>query len=74
MNQSYKPQGYPSVSVYIIAEEAQRVIDFLQAVFEARPARRRQGTGRQHLVDRHPGRLAHNPASRTPRKAGLCFI
>lgn len=38
MNHSYKPQGYPSVSGYTMAEEAQRVIDFLQVVFEARPA------------------------------------
>jgi len=50
MNQSYKPQGYNSVSVYIMAEEAQRVIDFLQAVFEATETRR---------FDRPDGSLMH---------------
>lgn len=40
MNHSYKPQGYTSVSVYILAEGTQRIIDFLQAVFEARETRR----------------------------------
>jgi len=50
MNQSYKPQGYASVSVYIMAEEAQRVIDFLKAVFEARETRR---------YDRPDGSLMH---------------
>ena len=50
MNQSYKPPGYNSVSVYIMAEEAQRVIDFLQAVFEATETRR---------FDRPDGSLMH---------------
>lgn len=50
MNQSYKPHGYASVSVYIIAEEAQRVIDFLQAVFEATETRR---------FDRPDGSIMH---------------
>ena len=40
MNQSYKPQGYSSVSVYIMAEEAQDVIDFLSQAFDARQTRR----------------------------------
>jgi uncharacterized glyoxalase superfamily protein PhnB len=40
MNSSYKPSGYPSVSVYIMADKAQRVIDFLSAVFDATPLRR----------------------------------
>jgi uncharacterized glyoxalase superfamily protein PhnB len=40
MNQSYKPQGYASVSVYIMAKEAQRVIDFLTQTFDARQTRR----------------------------------
>jgi PhnB protein len=40
MKPPYKPDGYASVSVYIIAEGAQRVIDFLQAAFDARQTRR----------------------------------
>jgi uncharacterized glyoxalase superfamily protein PhnB len=33
--QGYKPQGYASVSAYIVADGAQRVIDFLRATFGA---------------------------------------
>src|SRR5262245_56770969 len=40
MNQSFKPQDYPSVSVYIMANGAQRVIDFLVKVFDAKQTRR----------------------------------
>ncbi len=40
VDKSYKPEGYTSVSAYIIAEGAQRVIDFLVAVFDAHPLRR----------------------------------
>ena len=40
MNLPYKPEGYASVSVYIMAEGAQRVIDFLKATFDARELRR----------------------------------
>src|SRR5690348_11864084 len=40
MDQTYKPQGYASVSVYIMADGAQRVIDFLKATFEAEELRR----------------------------------
>ncbi len=40
MNQSYKPDGYSSVAVYIMAEGAQRVIDFLKQVFDAEELRR----------------------------------
>ena len=40
MNGSYKPQGYASVSVYIMADGAQRVIDFLEKTFGARQTRR----------------------------------
>lgn len=40
MNQSYKLEGYASVSVYIMAEGAQRVIDFLKATFDAKETRR----------------------------------
>ena len=37
---AYKPQGYPSVSAYIMADGAQRVIDFLVKAFDAVPLRR----------------------------------
>ena len=40
MNSAYKPQGYASVSVYIMADGAQRVIDFLKQTFDARQTRR----------------------------------
>jgi PhnB protein len=40
MNKQYKPQGYASVSVYIMANKAQRVIDFLKDTFDARQTRR----------------------------------
>ena len=40
MNAQFKPQGYPSVSVYIMANGAQRVIDFLKKTFDARQTRR----------------------------------
>jgi uncharacterized glyoxalase superfamily protein PhnB len=36
----FKPDGYPSVSVYMMAEKAQRVIDFLKKTFDARETRR----------------------------------
>jgi PhnB protein len=40
MNGAYKPKGYASVSVYIMANGAQRVIDFLEKTFDARQTRR----------------------------------
>ena len=40
MNGSYKPQAYASVSVYIMANGAQQVIDFLEKTFDARQTRR----------------------------------
>jgi uncharacterized glyoxalase superfamily protein PhnB len=40
MNKSYKPEGYSSVSIYMMADGAQRVIDFLIEAFDARPLRR----------------------------------
>ena len=40
MNQRYKPQGYSSVSVYVIADGAQRVINFLTETLDAKPLRR----------------------------------
>lgn len=39
----YKPDGYTSVAVYIMADGAQRVIDFLVAAFDAKPLRRFDG-------------------------------
>jgi PhnB protein len=40
MNIPYKPQGYASVSVYIMADGAQRLIDFLKQTFDAKQTRR----------------------------------
>ena len=40
MNQGYKPEGYSSVSVYVMADGAQRVIDFLKRTFDAQELRR----------------------------------
>lgn len=40
MAENYKPEGYTSVSPYLVADGAQRVIDFLAAAFDARPLRR----------------------------------
>ncbi len=40
MDRSYKPQGYSSVSAYIVANDAQGVIDFLMEAFDARQTRR----------------------------------
>src|SRR5688572_28434557 len=40
MNIPYKPQGYASVSVYIMADGAQRLIDFLKWTFDAEQTRR----------------------------------
>ena len=36
----YKPEGYSSVSVYVMADGAQRVIDFLKQTFDAQELRR----------------------------------
>jgi uncharacterized glyoxalase superfamily protein PhnB len=35
MSSDWKPQGYSTVSVYIVTEGAQRVIDFLKQTFDA---------------------------------------
>lgn len=40
MNRPYKPEGYPSVSAYVMADGAQRVIDFLKKTFNATELRR----------------------------------
>jgi uncharacterized glyoxalase superfamily protein PhnB len=40
MDRSYKPQGYCSVSAYVVADGAQGVIDFLAESFDARQTRR----------------------------------
>jgi uncharacterized glyoxalase superfamily protein PhnB len=44
MQQSYKPQGYSSLSPYIMADGAQRVIDFLSQAFDAREMRRQDNS------------------------------
>jgi PhnB protein len=40
MTNSFKPEGYSTVSPYLIAAGAQRVIDFLKEAFGARELRR----------------------------------
>jgi uncharacterized glyoxalase superfamily protein PhnB len=40
MSRPYKPDGYTSVAVYVMANGAQRVIDFLKATFNAESLRR----------------------------------
>ena len=40
MSVRWKPQQYSSVSVYLMAERAQRVVDFLKQVFDATELRR----------------------------------
>src|SRR5688572_20197696 len=40
MKHRYKPEGYSSVAVYIMAEGAQRVIEFLKQTFDAEELRR----------------------------------
>jgi len=40
MNRSYKPQGYSSVSAYVVANDAHDVIDFLIKSFDTRQTRR----------------------------------
>jgi PhnB protein len=50
MGRSYKPQGYSSVSAYVVANGAQGVIDFLIESFDARQTRR---------YDRPDGSIMH---------------
>ena len=40
MNANWKPQGYSTVSVYMMVDDAQRVIDFLKKTFDATELRR----------------------------------
>jgi uncharacterized glyoxalase superfamily protein PhnB len=40
MKKSYKPEGYASVSAYVMVDGAQRLIDFLAATFDAKVTRR----------------------------------
>ena len=40
MSTTWKPEGYNSVSVYLVANHAQRVIDFLKKTFDAADLRR----------------------------------
>ncbi|MGB7727526.1 MAG: VOC family protein [Candidatus Acidiferrum sp.] len=35
MNSDWKPKGYSSVSVYLMSDGAQKVIDFLKKIFDA---------------------------------------
>ena len=43
MTRPYKPDGYPSVSAYVMVDGAQRVIDFLKKAFDATELRRYDG-------------------------------
>lgn len=43
MKPPYKPVSYTSVAAYIMADGAQRVIDFLKATFDAEELRRSDG-------------------------------
>jgi PhnB protein len=40
MSTGYKPEGYTSVAAYVMADGAQRVIDFVKRVFDAEELRR----------------------------------
>jgi PhnB protein len=40
MNSNWKPVGYSTVSVYLVVDGAQRVIDFLKQIFNATDLRR----------------------------------
>jgi PhnB protein len=40
MNSNWKPAGYSTVSVYLVVDGAQRVIDFLKQTFDATDVRR----------------------------------
>ncbi len=42
MTDTWKPPGYNSVSPYLVTENAQEVIDFLQATLDATPLRRHE--------------------------------
>lgn len=44
MSLPYKPDGYSSVSVYLVAAGAQRVIDFLKKTFDASDLQRFENT------------------------------
>ena len=43
MNNQFKPDGYTSVSPYLVVEDAERVVDFLQDVFDVTELRRYDG-------------------------------
>jgi uncharacterized glyoxalase superfamily protein PhnB len=53
METEWKPEGYTSVSVYLAAEGAQRVIDFLKKTFGATDLRR---------FDTEDGKIMHAEA------------
>ncbi len=40
MNKAFKPEGYNSVSPYFIVEDAQRMVDLLKEIFDAKELRR----------------------------------
>ena len=50
MNQTYKPEGYNSVSSYLVVDDAQRMIELLKVIFDARELRK---------FPRGDGKIAH---------------
>ena len=48
--ENYKPDTYNSLSAYLIVDDAQRLVDLLVLIFEAKTARR---------FDREDGKIAH---------------
>jgi PhnB protein len=50
MSSHYKPSGYTSMAPYLIVDDAQRTIEFLTAVLDAKPLR---------MVPGDNGRLRH---------------
>lgn len=50
MNKTYKPEGYNSLSPYLIVDDAQKLVDLLKTVFNAKELRR---------FDHENGKIAH---------------
>jgi uncharacterized glyoxalase superfamily protein PhnB len=50
MNKSFKPEGYNSLSPYLVVENAQKLVDLLKSIFNATELRR---------FDRDDGTIMH---------------
>ena len=50
MNMHYKPEGYNSLSPYLIVDDAQKLVELLKTVFDAKELRR---------FDHENGKIAH---------------